>query len=138
MPQFTSHSGSSEGKDICSASQTRLASQVLNSNALHSWIYPQSTIPPSLISVLISAAADGGLFNKICVKFPLQSFLFVHRQTNTCLKCSFSIYLFLFNWCCHLFSSWNGFLKKTTWGMGGIISKSLLYVPGECLSHILW
>ncbi|KAG8504016.1 hypothetical protein CXB51_002316 [Gossypium anomalum] len=59
MPQFTSHSGSSEGKNICSASQTRLASQVLNSNAFHSWIYPQSTIPPSLISVLISAAADG-------------------------------------------------------------------------------
>nr|KJB16491.1 hypothetical protein B456_002G233300 [Gossypium raimondii] len=59
MPQFTSHSGSSKGKSICSASQTRLASQVLNSNALHSWIYPQSTIPPSLISVLMSVAADG-------------------------------------------------------------------------------
>ncbi|KAK8488464.1 hypothetical protein V6N11_059441 [Hibiscus sabdariffa] len=59
MPQFTSHSGSYEDQNISSASQTRLASQVLNSNALHSWIYPQSTLPPPLISVLISAAADG-------------------------------------------------------------------------------
>ncbi|KAE8668439.1 protein downstream neighbor of Son-like isoform X2 [Hibiscus syriacus] len=28
-------------------------------NALHSWIYPQSTLPPSLMSILISAAVDG-------------------------------------------------------------------------------
>ncbi|XP_039022698.1 protein downstream neighbor of son homolog isoform X2 [Hibiscus syriacus] len=59
MPQFTPRSGSFEDQNISSASQTRLASQVLNSNTLHSWIYPQSTLPPSLISVLISAAADG-------------------------------------------------------------------------------
>ncbi|GMJ13977.1 hypothetical protein like AT3G54750 [Hibiscus trionum] len=59
MPQFTAHSGSYEDQNIIGASQTRLASQVLNSNALHSWIYPQSTLPPPLISVLISSAADG-------------------------------------------------------------------------------
>ncbi|XWS43307.1 hypothetical protein CRYUN_Cryun16bG0091700 [Craigia yunnanensis] len=58
MPQFTSHYGS-EDQNIGSASQTRLASQVLNSKALHSWIYPQSTLPPSLMSILVSAAADG-------------------------------------------------------------------------------
>ncbi|MBA0607916.1 hypothetical protein Godav_020179 [Gossypium davidsonii] len=69
MPQFTSHSGSSKGKSICSASQTRLASQVLNSNALHSWIYPQSTIPPSLISVLMSVAADGVCTSHFVVMF---------------------------------------------------------------------
>ena len=64
MPQFTSDSGSSEDQNISSASQTRLASQVLNSKALHSWIYPQSTLPQSLMSILVSAAADGGLFNE--------------------------------------------------------------------------
>ncbi|MBA0746796.1 hypothetical protein Gogos_009284 [Gossypium gossypioides] len=59
VPQFTSHSGSSEDQNISSASQTRLTSQVLNSKALHSWIYPQSTLPPSLVSILVSSAADG-------------------------------------------------------------------------------
>ncbi|XVE61346.1 hypothetical protein DITRI_Ditri06bG0032100 [Diplodiscus trichospermus] len=59
MPQFTSHSGSFEDQNISSASQTRLVSQVLDSKALHSWIYPQSTLPPSLMSMLVSAAADG-------------------------------------------------------------------------------
>ncbi|KAK8504450.1 hypothetical protein V6N12_030546 [Hibiscus sabdariffa] len=69
MPQFTSHSGSYEDQNISSASQTRLASQVLNSNALHSWIYPQSTLPPPLISVLISAAADGVCTSHFVVMF---------------------------------------------------------------------
>ncbi|MBA0809408.1 hypothetical protein Gohar_025066, partial [Gossypium harknessii] len=59
VPQFASHSGSSEDQNISSASQTRLTSQVLNSKALHSWIYPQSTLPPSLVSILVSSAADG-------------------------------------------------------------------------------
>ncbi|XP_022744777.1 protein downstream neighbor of Son-like isoform X2 [Durio zibethinus] len=59
MPQFTPHSGCSDDQNIGSASQTRLASQVLDSKALHSWVYPQSTLPPSLISILVSAAADG-------------------------------------------------------------------------------
>ncbi|XVF55925.1 hypothetical protein PTKIN_Ptkin06aG0075000 [Pterospermum kingtungense] len=55
MPQLTSHFGSSEDQNISTASQNRLASQVLNSKALHSWIYPQSTLPPSLMSILVSA-----------------------------------------------------------------------------------
>ncbi|MBA0596666.1 hypothetical protein Gorai_013476, partial [Gossypium raimondii] len=59
VPQFASHSGSSEDQNISSASQTRLTSQVLNSKALHSWIYPQSTLPPSLVAILVSSAADG-------------------------------------------------------------------------------
>ncbi|XWS66537.1 hypothetical protein CRYUN_Cryun05aG0208200 [Craigia yunnanensis] len=59
MPQFTSHSGCSEDKNISSASEARLASQVLDFEALHSWVYPQSTLPPSLMSILVSAAADG-------------------------------------------------------------------------------
>ncbi|PPR89902.1 hypothetical protein GOBAR_AA30784 [Gossypium barbadense] len=59
VPQFTSHSGSSEDQNISSASQTGLTSQILNSKALHSWIYPQSSLPPSLMSILVSSAADG-------------------------------------------------------------------------------
>ncbi|KAK8713602.1 hypothetical protein V6N13_148814 [Hibiscus sabdariffa] len=59
MPQFMSNSGASEDQNISSASQTILVSQVLNSKALHSWIYPQSSLPPSLMSILFSAAVDG-------------------------------------------------------------------------------
>ncbi|XP_039068374.1 uncharacterized protein LOC120214577 [Hibiscus syriacus] len=59
MPQFTTNAGASDDQNIISASQTRLSSQVLNSKALHSWIYPQSTLPPSLMSILTSAAVDG-------------------------------------------------------------------------------
>ncbi|XP_017977863.1 PREDICTED: protein downstream neighbor of Son [Theobroma cacao] len=59
MPQVTSQSGCSEDQNITKASQARLASQALNSRALHSWIYPQSTLPPSLMSILASSAADG-------------------------------------------------------------------------------
>ncbi|XP_039070236.1 protein downstream neighbor of Son-like [Hibiscus syriacus] len=59
MPQLTTNSDASNDQNIISASQTRLGSQVLNSKTLHSWIYPQSTLPPSLMSILISAAVDG-------------------------------------------------------------------------------
>ncbi|KAJ9181255.1 hypothetical protein P3X46_009403 [Hevea brasiliensis] len=56
MPQLTSQFGCS--KDGSSLGQ-ELTSQILSSKALHSWIYPQSTLPPSVISVLSSQAADG-------------------------------------------------------------------------------
>ncbi|PPD95897.1 hypothetical protein GOBAR_DD07064 [Gossypium barbadense] len=69
VPQFASHSGSSEDQNISSASQTRLTSQVLNSKALHSWIYPQSTFPPSLVSILVSSAADGVCTSHFVVMF---------------------------------------------------------------------
>ncbi|MBA0838067.1 hypothetical protein Goarm_010164, partial [Gossypium armourianum] len=69
VPQFASHSGSSEDQNISSASQTRLTSQVLNSKALHSWIYPQSTLPPSLVSILVSSAADGVCTSHFVVMF---------------------------------------------------------------------
>lgn len=35
-------------------------SRVFGSKPLHSWVYPQSTLPPSLISLLTSSAAEGG------------------------------------------------------------------------------
>ncbi|OMO95037.1 Donson [Corchorus capsularis] len=59
MPQLKSQSGWSENQNISSASQTRFASQVLDSKALHSWIYPQSTLPPSIVSILASSACEG-------------------------------------------------------------------------------
>ncbi|OMP05790.1 Donson [Corchorus capsularis] len=58
MPQLKSQSGWSENQNISSASQTRFASQVLDSKALHSWIYPQSTLPPSIVSILASSACE--------------------------------------------------------------------------------
>ncbi|XP_039039728.1 LOW QUALITY PROTEIN: protein downstream neighbor of Son-like [Hibiscus syriacus] len=58
MPQFTTNAGASDDQNIISASQQTEFSS-LNSKALHSWIYPQSTLPPSLMSILISAAVDG-------------------------------------------------------------------------------
>ncbi|CAN1772584.1 Protein downstream neighbor of son homolog [Linum perenne] len=35
-----------------------LTSQICSSKSLHSWIYPQSTLPPAVISVLTSSAAE--------------------------------------------------------------------------------
>ncbi|KAK8562052.1 hypothetical protein V6N12_049105 [Hibiscus sabdariffa] len=69
MPQFMSNSGASEDQNISSASQTILVSQVLNSKALHSWIYPQSSLPPSLMSILFSAAVDGVCTSHFVVMF---------------------------------------------------------------------
>ncbi|KAL5545652.1 hypothetical protein UlMin_005339 [Ulmus minor] len=50
----------------CSENQNRShnstltsTSQVFSSKIFHSWVYPQSTLPPSLISVLTSSAAEG-------------------------------------------------------------------------------
>lgn len=61
LPQFRSHSGCSGDS---SSSGIMLASQILSSKALHSWVYPQSSLPSSLISVLTSAATERGLFVK--------------------------------------------------------------------------
>ncbi|OMO86047.1 Donson [Corchorus capsularis] len=58
MPQLKSQSCWSGNQNISSASQTRFASQVLDFKALHSWIYPQSTLPPSIVSVLASSACE--------------------------------------------------------------------------------
>ncbi|KAL5806351.1 hypothetical protein ACOSQ4_029084 [Xanthoceras sorbifolium] len=55
LPQFT-RSGCSED---CSSPGITSANQILSSKALHSWVYPQSTLPPSLISLLTSSTTDG-------------------------------------------------------------------------------
>lgn len=59
MPQFTFQFGHSEDQNNSHSSVLTSTSHVLNSKVMHSWVYPQSTLPSSLISVLISSAAEG-------------------------------------------------------------------------------
>lgn len=49
-------SQSCQGQNIIHSSETRLTSKVLNAKVFHSWVYPQSTLPSSVMSVLASAA----------------------------------------------------------------------------------
>lgn len=61
MPQFTFQFGHSEDQNNSHSSVS--TSHVLSSKVMHSWVYPQSTLPSSLISVLTSSAAEGGMSN---------------------------------------------------------------------------
>eukprot|EP00257_Ricinus_communis_P018984 XP_015577833.1 protein downstream neighbor of Son [Ricinus communis] len=61
IPQLTSQFGCSEDS---SGSGQALTSQILSSKALHSWVYPQCILPPSVISVLSSQAAEGDFLRK--------------------------------------------------------------------------
>ncbi|KAM7262086.1 hypothetical protein ACFE04_021163 [Oxalis oulophora] len=88
----------------------------LGSKALHSWVYPQSTLPPALMTFLASSAADGGIFNYLCT-------LCCPRPSS--YKGFLQEFLFQF--------SGNGFLKETPAGMGGLISKFVFYASQECL-----
>ncbi|CAL1372278.1 unnamed protein product [Linum trigynum] len=60
-PQFIFQQGCAV--DISSPLQT-LTSQLCSPKSLHSWVYPQSTLPPAVISVLSSSAADGDFLRK--------------------------------------------------------------------------
>jgi hypothetical protein len=78
MPQLASQFGDSQ--DNRSSGQA-LASQILSSKALHSWVYPQSTLPAAVISVLTLSATEGGCQKKTiihinCFLLP-SSFLFL-------------------------------------------------------------
>lgn len=59
--QFTSafQVGCSEGQKMSSSSEFTSTTQVVNPIALHSWVYPQSSLPPSIISALTLSSADG-------------------------------------------------------------------------------
>ncbi|XP_038687333.1 protein downstream neighbor of Son-like isoform X2 [Tripterygium wilfordii] len=57
MPQFASHFGCSGRPNTSGSSGHASKSPFTNSKALHSWIYPQSNLPSSLMSVLTSSAA---------------------------------------------------------------------------------
>jgi hypothetical protein len=122
MPQFTFQFGCFEDQNNSHSSVLASTSNVLSSNIMHSWVYPQSTLPPSLISVLTSSAAEGGVSNKFVYLMlgetpppPLSS------QKKTPLMLSF------------VFCSGNGFLKKTTACMGRLLSESLLHATELCL-----
>lgn len=52
MPQLNQHNSSGSGSDV--------VCQVLNSMSLHSWLYPQSTLPPSMISAYIKSGPVRG------------------------------------------------------------------------------
>lgn len=60
MPQFTFQFGCFEDQNNSHSSILASTSNVLSSKVMHSWVYPQSTLPPSLISVLTSSAVEGG------------------------------------------------------------------------------
>ncbi|KAB5519591.1 hypothetical protein DKX38_023910 [Salix brachista] len=66
MPQLASQFGDS--KDSSSSGQAMI-SQILSSKALHSWVYPQSTLPPAVISVLTSSATEGVCTSQFVVMF---------------------------------------------------------------------
>ncbi|RID47107.1 hypothetical protein BRARA_I03731 [Brassica rapa] len=60
MPQLNSLSCNVVNQDNSSGSGSAVVSQVLNSMSLHSWIYPQSTLPPCIISALLTSGPDRG------------------------------------------------------------------------------
>ncbi|CAN8254563.1 unnamed protein product [Cochlearia groenlandica] len=58
MPQAKPHNVVNQDNGIGSGST--VVSQVLNSMSLHSWVYPQSTLPPFIISALVASGHDKG------------------------------------------------------------------------------
>ncbi|KAJ6923929.1 hypothetical protein NC652_017293 [Populus alba x Populus x berolinensis] len=117
MPQLAFQFGDSQ--DNRSSGQA-LASQILSSKALHSWVYPQSTLPAAVISVLTSSATEGGCQIKTIIL--INCFL---------LPSSFLFLTFLLFICGHRF------YKKTATGVGGFFSESLLHASKEHLQYFL-
>ncbi|CAH2064113.1 unnamed protein product [Thlaspi arvense] len=60
MPQLKPLSCDVVNQNNSSGSGSAVVSQVLNSMSLHSWIYPQSTLPPFIISALVASGTDRG------------------------------------------------------------------------------
>ena len=48
-------------KTSCLSELSSTIPVVNNVRALHSWVYPQSSLPPSVISALTLSSAEGGL-----------------------------------------------------------------------------
>ncbi|XP_059668609.1 uncharacterized protein LOC132313713 [Cornus florida] len=59
ISQLMSQFGCSGANNICCSSELTSTSQLLNPKALYSWVYPQSSLPPSVISALTLSAAEG-------------------------------------------------------------------------------
>ncbi|CAN1803558.1 Protein downstream neighbor of Son [Linum perenne] len=60
-PQFVFQQGCA---DYSSRPSQTPASQFCSPESLHSWVYPQSTLPPAVISVLASSAGEGDFLRK--------------------------------------------------------------------------
>lgn len=91
---------------------------------LHSWMYPQSVLPPSLILVLSQSTVDGGnqaAFNVAHFSFFSVLFLFISLTFHISFLCNRI-----------------GVLKKTTSSLGRILSRPLLHAPEEHLRPLLW
>jgi hypothetical protein len=56
-------------------------------NSLHSWIHPQSSLPPAVLSVISSAAARGGEAGNPHKLFLTLNMLAVHIS-DTSLRCA--------------------------------------------------
>lgn len=65
MPQLKSLSCNVVNQDDGSGSGSAVVSQVLNSMSLHSWVYPQSTLPPFIISALVTSGPERGLLIRV-------------------------------------------------------------------------
>lgn len=65
MPQLKSLSCNVVNQDNSSSSGSAVISQVLNSMSLHSWVYPQSTLPPFIVSALVASGSDRGFLLRV-------------------------------------------------------------------------
>lgn len=63
MPKSTFKFDGSDDQNRSRSSGLISTSEVVSSKLLHSWVHPQSTLPPSLIRVLTSSTAEGGELN---------------------------------------------------------------------------
>ncbi|CBI34121.3 uncharacterized protein LOC100257121 [Vitis vinifera] len=61
---FTPQFGCSKDQNISCSSGLTSTAQIFNYRALHSWVHPQSSLPPSVISALTLSAAEGDFLIK--------------------------------------------------------------------------
>ncbi|KAK3003558.1 hypothetical protein RJ639_018807 [Escallonia herrerae] len=60
MDQFKPQVGFSLDQDTTTSPELTSTSRLSNRRALYSWVYPQSSLPPVIISTLTSSAVEGG------------------------------------------------------------------------------
>lgn len=65
MPQLKLPLCNVVNQDNGSTSGSDVVSQVLNSMSLHSWVYPQSSLPPFIISALVASGSDRGMLMRV-------------------------------------------------------------------------
>ena len=54
------------GDKCCTKEATNSLIESSFIEALHSWVHPQSALPPLVLSALASSAAHGGTTGKVC------------------------------------------------------------------------